>query len=185
MKLSRTSWIIISAVLFIVILAGLGLTYSQQSKEKAKLDEDLSVTEMRLEKVQFTSMQKDVDALKEKITDSEIWLAEDKNRLRQSVESIDVTDEFFLIASYCDVKVMNISSTKISEDTLEGIPCSVISLNAAVVGKVMDLIHFVISLNNDFSVGLVESAQISIPEGSENTTSTANTRMVIYTYRGD
>ena len=184
MKLSKTSWIIISAGLFVVILAGLGLTHSQQAGEKTKLDEDLSIAEMRLEKVQYMGMQQDLNELQEKLNENMIRLNEDKDRLRQSVESIDVIDEFFLIASYCDIVVMNISSTKLSEDALKEIPCSVITLNAAVTGRLMDLIHFVISLNNDFSVGVVESAQITIPASSENATSTANTRMVIYAYEG-
>lgn len=184
MKLSRTSWLILSAGVFIVILIGLGLSNSQQAKEKDKLDEDLSITEMRLDKLQFTTMQQDLGKIQEQIDENMIRLTEDKDRLRQPIESIDVTDEFFLIASYCDVLVMNISSSKISNDTLEGIPCSVITLSSSVAGKVTDLIHFVISLNDDYSAGVVESTQISIPEGSENTTSTANIRMIIYSYEG-
>jgi hypothetical protein len=184
LKLSKISWIIISAGVFVVILIGLGLTHSQQSGEKTKISEELSIAKMRLDKAQLVTMQEDLDALQAKVNEGLIRLKEDKDRLRQSVQSIDVTDEFFLIASYCDVTVMHISSTKVVEDDLMGIPCSVITLNASVTGELMDLINFVISLNNDFTVGVVESAQISIPDSSENATSTANTRMVIYGYEG-
>jgi hypothetical protein len=187
LKLSRTSWIIISAGVFVVILAGLGLTYSQQAKEKSQLSDDLSISEMRLDKLQFSAMQQDLDELQEQIDENVIRMSEDKDRLRQPIESIDVTDEFFLIASYCDVMVMNISSSKLAEDSLKGIPCSTIALSSSVNGTVTDLINFVISLNNDYSAGVVESAQITIPEASANisTTATANIRMTIYSYEGD
>jgi hypothetical protein len=186
LKLSRTSWMIISAGVFIVILAGLGLTYSQQSKEKTELSDTLSITEKRLDKFQITTMRQDLDELQEQIDENLIRLSEDKDRLRQPIESVDVTDEFFLIASYCNVMVMNISSSDIAKDSLEGIPCSTISLNSSVNGTVSDLINFVISLNNDYSAGVVESAQISIPESSANTsvTATAGIRMIIYSYEG-
>lgn len=184
MKLSKTSWIILSSGVFVVILIGLGLTNSQQAKEHSAVKDELSIAEMRLDKVQSTGMQNNLEELQLQLNESMIRLAEDKDRLRHIIESIDVVDEFFLIASYCDVEIMNLSSSKISNDVLKGIPCSVVTLNATVTGKVTDIINFVISLNHDFSVGVVESAQISIAEQLDSEESTGSIHMTIYSYEG-
>jgi len=66
-------------------------------------------------------------------------------------------------AQYCDVTVMNISSSGVESGKLEGIACSVITLNAVVEGELSNLINFVIRLNTDFTTGVVKSAQITIP----------------------
>ena len=184
MKLSKTSWIILSSGLFVVILAGLGLTNSQQAKEHTEIKDKLTVAEMRLDKVQSTVMPQDLEELQLQLNESMIRLAEDKDRLRHIIESIDVVDEFFLIASYCDVVIMNLSSSKISGDVLQGIPCSMVKLSATVTGTTMDIINFVISLNHDFSVGVVESAQISVAEVIDTGESTAGIQMIIYSYEG-
>ena len=49
-NLSKTSWIILSIGIFIVVLAGLGVTYSQQMKTSNELQQDLDVSEIRLAK---------------------------------------------------------------------------------------------------------------------------------------
>ena len=43
LKLSKTSWLILSAGVFIVVLAGLGLTRSQQMKEQTKVADELNL----------------------------------------------------------------------------------------------------------------------------------------------
>ena len=52
LKLSKTSWLILAAGVFIVVLVGLGLTRSQQIREQSGLDDELSVTQKRLDNLQ-------------------------------------------------------------------------------------------------------------------------------------
>jgi len=185
LKLSKTSWLILSIGIFIVVAAGLGLTRSQQLKEKGQLDEELSVVEKRLSKLEVKDLREQQEELQGRLDESTIQLMAAKDSLRQPVESIDVTDEFFTVAHYCGVEVMSISSSGIKSEKLGNIVCSMISLNARVTGKVSNLITFVIKLNNDFTTGVVKSAQMSIPETVSEGESSASIQMVVYAYEGD
>ena len=116
---------------------------------------------------------------------STIQLVAAKNSLRRSVESANVTDDFFAIAQSCNIMVESISSSGIKAEKLEGITCSVITLNAAVSGDVSDIINFIIKLNSDFITGVVKSVQISIPETDSEVKPTANIVMMVRAYEGD
>jgi hypothetical protein len=180
LKLSKASWLILSAGLFIVVLAGLGLTRSQQIQEQTKLDEELSINEMRLSKFNIEQLQQQRDELQEEVDKNTVLLDAAKYGLRATVESIDVTDEFFVIASKCDVIVNSISSSCIGNDDLNGIGCSTISLTAVVLGDFSNLIDFIISLNQDYTTGYVKSVYISV--SGENPS--ASIQMTIYSYEG-
>jgi len=165
LKLSKTSWLILSAGIFLVVVAGLCLTRSQQLQEQGQLGEELSIAERRLSKFQISELQQQQEELQRQLDESTVHLTAAKDILSQTVESIGVTDEFFQIAQFCDVAVMNISSSGTESGKFEGIACTVITLNAMVEGEVPNLIDFVIMLNTDFTNGVVKSAQIDIPSG--------------------
>lgn len=182
MKLSKTSWLILSVGIFIVVVAGLGLTRSQQIREKSQLDEELSMVEMRLNKLQVQQLQQQQEELQERLDESTIRLEAAKDRLNQTIESIDVTDEFYAIAESCNAIVESVSTSSIKSEKLENIACSMIQINAQVTGELPNLIDFVISLNNDFTTGVVKSAHMSIEETTEEGESSANIMMVVYSY---
>ena len=165
MKISKTSWLILSIGIFLVVLAGLGLTRSQQLQAQSQLDEELDVAEMRLSKLGVEELRLKQEELQRQLDERIAELAEAKDKMRQTVESIDVTDEFFEIARSCEVVIMSISSSSIRDDKLEDITCSAITIDATAEGEVPNLINFVIKLNNDFTTGIVKSAQITIPPG--------------------
>ena len=183
-KLSKTSWLILSAGLFVVVLAGLGITRSQQLQEQGKLEEDLGLSQKTLEKIQITDLRQQSDELQQRIQEEQLQLDEAKNRLDQTVVSVDVTDEFFSIAEYCDVLVESMGTTPIQPNVYESIGLSTTALHIEVTGELPDLINLVISLNNDFTTGLVRSFQINIPPSSSNETPSANVQMIIYSYEG-
>jgi hypothetical protein len=183
LKLSKTSWFILSIGLFIVIIAGLGLTHSQQLKAQSQLDDELDIAEMRLSKLGFDELRLKQEDLQRQLDERNLELTEAKDKLRQTIESIHVTDEFFEIAQSCYVQVDSISSSDIKTGKLGDISCSIITLKATVEGEVSNIIDFVIKLNNDFTTGVVESARMSIPECTQEEPQ-INIDMVVYTYEG-
>lgn len=185
MKLTKTSWLILSVGIFIVVVIGLGLTRSQQFQEKGQLDEKMSIAEKRLNNLQVKELREQQEELQGRLDASTRQLMAVKDSLRQPVESIDVTDEFFAVAYSCGVEVMGISSSGIKNEKLGDLACSAISLNARVTGEVSNLISFVIKLNNDFTTGVVKSAQMSVPETVYEGKSSASIQMVVYAYKGD
>ncbi|MCK4274367.1 MAG: hypothetical protein KAW90_05695 [Dehalococcoidales bacterium] len=184
-KLSKTSWLILSAGIFIVILAGLGVTRSQQLKEQTQLDEELSLSTMRVNSIGAADLRPQLEELQQRLEESEAQLIEVKDRLRQTVVSADVTDKFFVIAEYCGVEIMNLGTTQISTHEVEGVSCSTTSITTTVEGEVSGIIDFIISLNDGFTTGNVQSAHISIPEDSTESEPSASIQMVVYSYEGN
>lgn len=202
LKLSKASWLILSAGVFIVVLAGLGLTRSQQLKEQTSVAYELDLTQKRLNTVQTTSLSQQLESLKTKVDESQAQLNDAQARLHQTVVSVDVTDEFFQIATYCSVNVTNLTTTTIAQAKYGGITFSTISLTATVTGEKNNIINFIIGLNNGYVTGNVQSAQITFQtetgtsdtsdqsEGSGGDatigtgTATAAVSMLIYSYEG-
>jgi hypothetical protein len=166
LKLSKASWLILSIGVFLVILAGLGLTRSQQMKEKTKLGDELSLYEKKIGTVQTTQLSQQLENLKGKVQESESQLKDAQAMLNQTVISVDVSDEIFKIAAYCSVNITSLSTTTIAQSKLESISISTISLNARVTGEKSNIINFITSLNNGFVTGNVASAQITFADAT-------------------
>ncbi|HJX14025.1 MAG: hypothetical protein A2137_00495 [Chloroflexi bacterium RBG_16_58_8] len=187
LKLSKTGWLILSAGLFIVILAGLGLTRSQQLKDQTKADADLTLSTTKLDKLQFADLQQKYEDLQQKTEESQAQLKEAKDRLRQTVVSVDVVDEFFKIAEYSKVTVISLNNSPRASGTLDGVGLAATSIDAQVKGDVATLIDFIINLNNGYAAGYVKSANINVETVSFETSGNAaraSIMMTIYSYEG-
>ena len=184
LKLSKVAWIILGAGVFVVVLVGLGVTRSQQMNEQTILEEDLGISEMRMEKLQLKQLFQELELLTELVDEAETELAEAKTRLDQTVNSADVVEEFFDIAQYSDVTVMAINSTPISEDLAKGVELSATSMSASITGELDDIVSFVINLNNGLTTGYIESVHITIPEAISEELSEADILIAVYSYEG-
>lgn len=178
LHLSKTSWLILSAGVFLVVLAGLGLTRSQQMGEQNKLGAELELSEKTLAALKTAQLSQQLENLKVDVEESQTQLEEAQARLRQTVVSVDVSDELFKIAEYCSVNITEMSTTTISQKEYGGITLSTISLTAKVKGTDENVINYVASLNNDYVTGNLETAQINFCK--EETTIT----MLIYSFEG-
>ena len=196
MKLSKVSLLMLSIGMFVVIFASLGISYSRQVGEQQQLDEELSVAEMRLNNVQIKELRAQQDELQMRLDNSISQLNVAKDELRQPVDSISINDAFFDIARLSDVTVMSTSSSGIGDDSLGSLECAVLTLTASVAGETTDLIDFVIRLNEDYTTGVIRSAQLYLDSAadnglsdnmtvSDNATSTATVRLVVYGYEGN
>ena len=205
LKLSKASWLILAAGVFLIVLAGLGLTRSQQMKEQTELDEQLSLSEKRLSTLQTAQLTQQLENLKVKVEESESQVKDAQARLDQTVVSVDVADEFYKIANYCSVNITSLTTSKIASSKYLNVPMSTTSLNAAVKGDKKNIVDFIISLNNGFVTGKMGSISISFagaeaeeenpdsqeeeeePEEGEELstgTATASISLLIYSYEG-
>jgi hypothetical protein len=187
-KLSKISWLILSAGLFLVILVSLGVTRSGQLKEQNRLEEELSISTARVEKIETTDMRPEVDEALRRVDEAKSQRDEAAQRLNQMIESVDVTDKFFAIAGHNNIQVNTLSNTQLSSESVNGVNCATISIGASVSGDISDIMDFIISLNDGYTTGYVQSVQINTSvETSDNNTptpTTANLYMVIYSYEG-
>ncbi len=162
MKLSKTSWIILTIGIIVVAFGVLGIARAQQVQQQKDLDDQLSTAELRLDKFQLPELRAKKADLQQKLEQNVAGLEAAKNELRQQIASIDVTDNLFDIATASGVEITNVSSSELGNDNLEGIVCTIIRLSMIVEGDVPDIIDFVINLNSDFNTGIIKSLQINI-----------------------
>jgi hypothetical protein len=183
-KFSKTGLLILATGAFIVVLGGLGIMRYNQTAEQDSLDEALALSEIRLDVVNLQPLQLQMAELEEQLNESEALLEEAKQRLVQSVISVNVTDKFYEIAAYHNIIVDSISTTKNQADTYKGVTCTLITVNAAVSGDLEHVIDFIAGLNNNFTTGFVQSAQIVINDEEGESITSANIIMAVYTYEG-
>lgn len=180
-NLSKTSWIILSVGVFVVVLAGLGVTYSQQIKEKNELQGELAVTDLRLEKLNIVELQQQESQLLEEIEAETTELESALARIHQNIESIDVTNTCYLLASQNGVEVIGIGSTETESAEIEDLGLSKITLNISVSGPLPDIMDYITDLNDEFITGHVVSVQMSFNEAPPH----ASIQLNIYSYEGD
>ncbi len=184
MKLGKTSWRILIAGVVIVIFASLGITRVQQVNEQKRLSDELDMVEMRLERLQLKQLSSQQEDLEKQVEQTTSQLEAAKDNLRQSIESIGVTDSFFEVAEACGVKVVALNSSGPASDKLVNIACSILPLSAVVEGDVPNLIRFVTKWNTDFTTGIVKSADIDIPDTNEDRPS-AHIQLIVFAYEGE
>ena len=190
MKISKASWLILIAGVVFVTFASLGIAGAKQMSEQGELNDELSIAERRVDTLQLEQLTLEQEEFQKKLEQVHAESEAVKDKLRFSNESIDVTDFLFEIAQLTNVTILNVSSPGLSSTDLEAIPCTAQSLSVIAEGEVSDLIAFVTRLNNDFTTGLVQSADISIPEESEEeedgeSLPAVQVRLIVYSYEGE
>lgn len=193
MKLSKTSWLILTAGILIMAFVSVDTAHSQKIQEQNQLQEELALAEMRLSKFQLEELATQQEELDRQLSQTVSQFEADKAILSQPTTSITASDALLDIAQDCDVKITEVSSSASVNGNLEGVNCSVLPLTVRVEGDISSLISFVIKLNSNFKAGAVKSVEISIPETSsgeeqeeeEKEKSSVNVHLLIYTYKGD
>ncbi len=206
MKLSKTSWSLLTIGIFMILFTSLGVAYAQQGQEQSRLNPELSLAQLLLTKQlakfppeKFSSQQRELES---RLAKAESQLETAKTTLSQLIESIEVTDTLFEAGDTCRVEIIEISSAGLTNKELGDITCSVLSLVVKVEGDVPNLTNFVVELSRRFPTGVAQSVQINVPEVIEEEEETggeletesgeeelekpsANIQLVIYFYQGD
>jgi hypothetical protein len=185
LKLSKTSWFLLVIGIFIIVFAGLGVVCYQQINQQNQLNEELTLAEAKLNEFQLEQLSYRKGELERRLSQAISQFETAKAILSQSTGSIATTSTLFDIAEAYGVEVTELSSSGLVSEELEGVPCSVLSLTVRVEGDIPDLIGFITKLNDDFTTGVVQSVEISIPETTGGEESSANIQLVIYTHQGD
>ena len=179
-NLSKTSWIILSAGIFIVVLAGLGVKYSQQVKEKNQVEEQLEFTELRLEMFNIAELESQKGDLESSFVNATHRYDSYRADLTHSVISSDVVEKCYEIAEDSNVRIIDIDSTVTKVVNLAAVDCLAIDLNIDVTGDLPDYINYIQNLNDDFTTGYISTIRIILQENSR-----AAIQLVVYTYEGE
>jgi len=185
MKLSKTTWLILTIGFFIIAFASLGIVRSQQVQEQDQLNQELTQAQLRLNEFQLEQLSSQHEELEKQLSQTISQFEAARTMLSQPIGSITTSGLLFDIAAACGVEVTEISSSGLASDDLEGVTCSVLPLSARVEGDVSDLVSFITNLYGELTNGIVKSVEISIPETTSEEKPSANIQLVIYTYQGD
>ena len=185
MKVSKKTWLIVAIGIFVIAVAGLYMVYSKQVKEQNQLNEQLTSAQSRLSGVNLEKLSSQLAEEEEKLSQATSQFGTLKAVLSQPAGSITVTDILFDIAGAHDVEVTEMTSTGLTDASLEGVPLLVIPVTVKVEGDVPNLVSFVVELNNFLTTGVVESITITIPETDSGEKASADIQLVAYTHQGD
>ena len=185
MKISKTSWLLIAIGVFMITMVSLGAVRYQQVNRQNQLNEELALAEMKLNEVKLEQLSDRQGELEEQLSQTISQLGAARAIFSQPNGSIIASGILFDIAEAYGVEVIEISSPGLTSAELEGIPCSVLTLTVRVEGDVPALVTFITKLNGYLRTGVVQSVAISIPEMTSGEKSSANIRLVVYTYQGD
>lgn len=180
-NLSKTSWIILSVGVFIVVLAGLGVTYSQQLKKSSEANDELELTEMRLAQYNIEELRQQESELLALFDASLSQHDSDKTIFQQSIESIDVTYRCYYIASLTNVEIIDIGTTEVKAAEFIGLDCDMILIQVKVRGELADMVNFIINMNDGFNTGYIEATQTVTNEDAQYTT----VQIIVYSYKGE
>lgn len=179
-NLSKTSWIILSVGVFIVVLAGLGVTYSQQLKDNSQANDELALTELRLEKLDIDELEQQESQLSAILEDSSALHDTGIIRFQESIESLDVTEKCYAIALVSGVEIIDIGTTDVQPGLFMDLTCEKIVMKVIVRGELTNMITFVLNMNDSFETGYIEAIQTVIGEEAKT-----SLQMVVYSYEGD
>ena len=187
MKLSKTALIVLVGGIFIILVAILGMTYSQQGQEQSRLNQELSLAQLRLEEYASEQLSSQQEELESRLTRLEARLRIVKAGLYQSIQNIEATETLYEVAEAYDVEIVEVSSPGLANEELEGITYSFLALTVTVEGdEEADLIDFIDAWTKEYPTGVVESVEITVPlPEEEEELPSADIRLLIYTYEGD
>lgn len=204
LRLNKKRLLFLVIAIFAILSVSLGMIQSQQSQERGQLEQDLSLAQLRLNKIKNASqpLSSWQEELENRLVQARSQLTTVKTGLFQLIETIEVDDTLFDIAEACGVEIIGIASSAPADKELEGIPCSVLPLTVQIEGDITNLMDFVLKWTGEFHTGVVVSVGISPSGGSgdeeeqteeeatgeeavEAEQASANLNLLIYTYRGD
>lgn len=144
MKLSRTAWIVLGTGILVIVMAGLGVVYSQQSSEQKRLNDSLAVAQSTFPGLvtEKTSWEEQVADLQSELSRSEsdlVWAQTLLNSARTSfpttVESIEYDEILFQFARDWQLELTGLTASEPVNTTVEDINYSTTTFSVAVAGK--------------------------------------------------
>jgi len=191
MRLGKKAQIFLAGGIFVVLMASLFMVYSQHNQEQSRLSDELSLVQLALAGFSPEKLSAQQRVLESRLTRTELELGTAKTKLRQSILSIEVTDTLFDVADTHNVEIIGIDSPGVTDEELEGVSLSILSLTAMVEGDVSNLVNFIVELSEEFPTSVDASVEILFPTSVDESEETdvekpiASIELRIHTYEGD
>lgn len=193
LKLNKKTGLFIGIGILIIVLGSLGMVSSQRLDEQSKLQKQLTTSQTRLQGIHLESLSSQPAELDKQLSQIMPEFEQVKAKLSQPVSSTAAATALFDVAKTYGLVVTGMTSSSPTNESLEGVTLSAMSMTAKVEGNVSKLVSFIAALNSFLKTSVVKSVEITVPEipTGDNTTAssgdnaTASIELVVYTYRGN
>ncbi len=199
MKLSRTSWIILSVGIFVIVAGGLGAIYRAELSEQGVLSSQLALLQVTLPTVisEREEAENRLTEIKAELAQAESKLDASKLPFTKSIESIEYGEILYNIAHGLQIDIINFTATDARQDKGDVVTYYTTRFEIEVEGDETDILDYVhqIALSANFATATVELAEINIPEpptdeeledeNYEPEKPRAIINLVIYEHRGE
>ncbi|MBU2534570.1 MAG: hypothetical protein ABIK32_02630 [Chloroflexota bacterium] len=183
MKISKKSWFTIVFGFLIMAAVSLSFVYYQGAGEREHLQADLLLARSKLSSVDTSTLTYQQEKLEGDLNQAYKEYEVDKEKFAQSIENIDVSNILYSTANVNSVNIIEMSSSDVSSEVIEGASCLALTVDVKVVGDVDNLVAFITQLNDDLPNGVVRSVNIGIPYPAGDSKPSVSIQVVIYTYK--
>ena len=163
-RLSKKSRVLLGAGIFLIALLSLCLAQLQQTQMRARAQQETAQAGLIIEKLANVNLVSQKEELESRLNEVESDLVAAKSSLKQSLETIETSDDIYDIAGQSNVTITRIDSSAPADEGVGGVDCSMITVTVRADGAVADLIDFVAGLTEKYGTGMVASAMITVPE---------------------
>jgi len=182
MRLSKTTWLVIAIVVFVICAIVLYMFYQNQMSKRQEAKDELSVvqdtslmllsqksvleTELVEKENELTQWEDTIDQLNEQINQSETELAQIQKGFPDSAESIEYDETLFSFALGNNVQLFSVSASELGVTRIADIDYGTVTFDAGIRGEVEDLLHFINTVVNDsdFRTAILEPVTVTIPD---------------------
>jgi uncharacterized small protein (DUF1192 family)/phosphohistidine swiveling domain-containing protein len=185
LKVSKKTWLVIGTGIFIIALAALGIVSFRQVHDKNQLNELLVSSQSVLQRNQFESLSSQQTELEERLSQITPEFEAVKAKLSQPVSSTAAASALFDVAKTYGLVVIEMTSSSPTNESVEGVTLSAMSVTAKVEGNMSKIGDFITALNNLLKTSAVKSVEITAPEMTNGDNASASIQLVVYTYRGE
>jgi predicted nuclease with TOPRIM domain len=194
MRLSKTVWIILGVVVFVIGAVYLYMMYARQLDEQEQLKSKLATNQATLPRLiaerenwqsQLDKLQNEIAQRQAALTEANLALSQAKEGWPESAESIEYDEKLFAIADAWKLDITVVTAAEPKEVRVEGITFTVASFNVEVKGRlpettpeeeadyrdyiykaVGDILHFIDTVVNDkdFASASIELVTMQVPQ---------------------
>lgn len=187
MQISKGTRVILASGISVILLAGLGMTYRNQTEEAARLKDQITATQQKADSYSTSAEQATTrqTALKTQVAELDTRTTQTKAALQQSNDAVTAAEALYRLGVKNGVAVTEIRSTGTYTQNLEKISCEVLPLSVRVEGEIPHLIAFILGASEALPGATIKSVDINIPDaGAAKKNPVATLSLTSYYYEG-
>ncbi|UCE97206.1 MAG: hypothetical protein JSV74_04370 [Dehalococcoidia bacterium] len=182
MRISRTGWLLIGVVIFIICAIVLYMFYQNQTNARQEAQDELEVAQdtalmllsqkgamevqIAEKETELVQWEDTLNQLEEQLTQSEADLNSIQQEIPFSAESIEYDEILFSYALENEIELFSISTSEIGEADIEEVNYGTVTYGMNIRGDVENILDFVNTVvnSNEFKTATLAPVNLTIPD---------------------